>query len=822
MENFPIELLTKIFGFLHPIYDRLARFSVVCHRWKEIIQKTSSLWEHIHLKPLQLTEKEKNIVFRCLREYDAFIKCLRVASLDVVFGDGFWFFIHRVTLEMTNLACLDIPTFPWNLEQFMAFRSAENLKELNLYGFWDLSDIQWTQNYSQPVSLINPGHLQLVKVRCTKLEVLKLSINMLRLPEEALIEFLNGLNLKELQISAYNGSEVNIPINRSSLKLLRCLLSSNYVSIITKLDLRYISIGHKELRLILKLLKSLRYLKLCFLDIHRCMTGYQYLASDSLEYFELDELPAKNIMRLKCSMPKLRYLMIIGCSNLKSLQVVSSMLEQLFLSLLANLQSLHVTSTTLKHFEVANCGSLTSKTIDKVLQHNRRIERCTIRGHLVNFQFSQMEAGGVLTELCLWITDFCKLQRIHVHCPTLKSFMCNHHNSDGELSIPTPDSCIDVQCNDLLDAYISVPQINSIDIKCKTITQLLLNVGEQKLYMLCCTVRVSAEKRLKTFCANKCIFTRVEINAEKVDNLDFNKCRIKGELKLDGNCIDMISMRNVIQSQENIDLIARCDEIRKVNLRECDTLCTVTVFPDETHLYDTSQIEHTELQTLQVPSSDSYSYNIHGNVSGTEREEAVLDIITSRVDVAGSTMKEVVKTIATLNCPCFRGLMLHTKKNKSTTTPSSEPLDSASCHKQHPRTCAEIQEVDSAFNNSGGSSEVPEVEMYSEVLNLNLVDCNSGSSLVLQGCEDCLAEEKEHSTNEEDLQDNHQGKIKQKGGYESVNRFVSLTEDHTGDTSCSTSVIYTKEQIKDELDTPSNDQHMQCETCADFDATTVT
>ncbi len=797
MKQFPIELLTQIFGFLHPVYDRLARFSVVCHRWKEIIQKTSSLWEHIHLKPLQLTEKEKNIVFRCLREYDEFIKCLRVASLDVVFGSDFWFFVQRVTLEMTNLTCLDIPTFPWNLEQFVAFRSAENLKELNLYGFWDLSNTQWTQNFGQPVSLINQGHLQLIKVRCTQLEVLKLSINMLRLPEQALVEFLNDLNLKELQISAYNSSEANIPMNRNSLKLLRCLLSPKYISKITKLDLRYISIGHKELRLLLNLLKSLRYLKLCFLVIHRCMTGYQYLDSKSLEHFTLDDLPAKNIVRLKCSMPKLRSLSISGCANLKSLQVVSSMLEQLFLNFLANLQSLHVTSTTLKHFEVANCQSLTSETIEKVLQHNRRIERCTVRGHLVNFQFSQMEAGGVLTELCLWITDFCKLEHIQVHCPTLKSLMCNHHNLREEFPITIPESCIDVRCNVLLDAYISLPRINSIDIKCKAIKHLMFNVGQQKLDMPCSFVRVSAEKRLRTFCANNCIFTRVEINAEEIDNLDFNKCIINGEITLDSNCIDMICMRNV--TQENIDLIARCDEIRRVFLRGCDTLCTVKVFQDEKQLYDdTSQIEHVQVQNLQMPLSDSY--NIHGDVIRTEEEVEDLNITNSRV---GSKVKKVVQTVATLNCPCFHGLlMLYRNKNTSKAKPS-EHQDSSSCNAQHPGTSAEIQEDDLVFNSE--VSLISKVEVTSEVFDINPVVVKLESSLVVHGSEYCIGEKNECSTSQKGLKENQQEDCKQIAdtpACESVNKCVSLTnqvcKDNTENTSCSTNTISTDKQISDD------------------------
>ena len=688
MENLPNELLSAIFGFLHPVYNGMARFSAVCHRWNEVIHQTPSLWEHIHLKLEQLTKREKRIVFRCLRKFEVFIRCLRVPVLDVVFGYDFRFFIRLVTLEMTNITCLDVPTFPWNLEQFVALKSAENLKELNLYGFWDLSDIQWTQSYSQPVSLINQGHLQLLKVRCAKLEVLKLSVNMIRSSEKALMDFLNALKLKELHISAYNSDDTNVQINRNGVKLLKCLLSSRYVSIVSKLDLQYVSIGHKELRLLLKVLSSLRFLKLRFLDVYRCMTGYQYLQSKSLEHFELHNLPAKNIVNLKCSMPKLRRFMLSGCSSLRSLQVISCVLQRLFLNFLASLQSLYVTSTTLKFLEVGNCESLTSETIHTVLQSNERIQHCTIRGHLTNFQLSRTEASCVLTELRLWIANVWKVQRIQVHCPTLKSFMCNNHDPDAEFSLPAREpACVDLRCNDLLDAFIGLPRITSIDIRCKTIAHLLLNVGQQKLEMPCSVIRIEAEDNLKTFGAHKCIFNRIEIKAKKIDNLDFHRCRIKGALKMEVGLTDVICMRNLVESQINVDLIAQCSEIKKLILQECESLCTVTVFPDEKHLY----------KSFMKSSTDSFI--VHNNCCYQEGQEIERQGICS-------TLKNPVDTVSTSHCPCFLGL----RSFRTTETPS-ELQGSASCNELVSRgTSTAIQKVKLVLS-SEDYSELPRREI---------------------------------------------------------------------------------------------------------------
>ena len=80
MENLPNEVLLTIFGFVHPVYDVIVRISPVCHRWNEIIHKTPSLWEHFHPQLAELTKREREIAFRCLRKFNTFIKCIRVPA----------------------------------------------------------------------------------------------------------------------------------------------------------------------------------------------------------------------------------------------------------------------------------------------------------------------------------------------------------------------------------------------------------------------------------------------------------------------------------------------------------------------------------------------------------------------------------------------------------------------------------------------------------------------------------------------------------------------------------------------------------------------
>lgn len=141
---------------------------------------------------------------------------------------------------------------------------------------------------------------------------------------------------------------------------------------------------------------------------------------------------------------------------------------------------------------------------------------------------------------------------------------------------------------------------------------------------------------------------RVEIKAGKIDNLNFQGCRIKGVLKLEGGLIDELCMKKLMETQINVDLILRCDEMNKFILQECRSLSIVTIFPDEIHL----------LKSLVKITSDSYVVP-DTNYSYEESQELKGQGIFSNV-------MSPIKMISTSNCPRFTGLRLyHTKGTSS-------------------------------------------------------------------------------------------------------------------------------------------------------------
>ena len=103
-----------------------------------------------------------------------------------------------------------------------------------------------------------------------------------------------------------------------------------------------------------------------------------------------------------------------------------------------------------------------------------------------------------------------------------------------------------------------------------------------------------------------------------------------------------------METQINVDLILRCDEMNKFILQECRSLSIVSIFPDEIHL----------LKSLVKITSDSYVVP-DTNYSYEESQELKGQGIFSNV-------MSPIKMISTSNCPRFTGLRLyHTKGTPS-------------------------------------------------------------------------------------------------------------------------------------------------------------
>ncbi|XP_078361029.1 uncharacterized protein LOC144645351 [Oculina patagonica] len=206
MDSLPNEVLAHIFAFFHPVYDNLARLSVVCKRWKDVIENTPSLWKCIHFTrayPLCVTEyaKYRDVLRQCLIKFGHYITCLRDHPITRTFTDPY---LRELLSHLPSLTCLDVPLLEWDPRFLQTLQCASILEELNLTEYLrsEPPEIQWL--FQQPESLeknfITPQHLQMVLLRFPRLKVLKLALDSIAFPPSTLIAFLDKVNLTELDV----------------------------------------------------------------------------------------------------------------------------------------------------------------------------------------------------------------------------------------------------------------------------------------------------------------------------------------------------------------------------------------------------------------------------------------------------------------------------------------------------------------------------------------------------------------------------------------------------------------------------------------------
>lgn len=168
MEALPNELLAHILAFLHPIYDNLARLSLVCKRWKDVTEETPSLWKCIHFTrayPLCITEnaRHRDVLWHCLLKFGRYVTCLRGRPITRTFTDPS---LRNLLFRLTSLTCLDVPLLEWDPRFLQNLQCASTLEEMNLTEYLrsEPPEIQW--HFQQPDSLqkkfITPQHLQMV------------------------------------------------------------------------------------------------------------------------------------------------------------------------------------------------------------------------------------------------------------------------------------------------------------------------------------------------------------------------------------------------------------------------------------------------------------------------------------------------------------------------------------------------------------------------------------------------------------------------------------------------------------------------------------
>ena len=543
MEALPNELLAHILAFLHPIYDNLARLSLVCKRWKDVTEETPSLWKCIHFTrayPLCITEnaRHRDVLRHCLLKFGRYVTCLRDHPITRTFTDPS---LQNLLFRLTSLTCLDVPLLEWDPRFLQNLQCASTLEEMNLTEYLrsEPPEIQWL--FQQPDSLekkfITPQHLQMVLLKFPRLKVLKLALDSIAFPPSTLISFLNKVNLRKLELSGF-GLIPTLPphiIHNRDMCLKTIASSQRLASVVTRLELRTCPLffTSDHLRIMLKLMKSLCHLFVGAGMVHRDRKSLLSIESASLVTLGLDGLSTLRMQCLRCNTPSLRDFQLANCLDLTAVFVYSRTLESMCLRNLSSLHNLKSTSTRLSHLELVSCSAMPITILRNFLRGHQTVKKLSIIGKLTGLTLY----GCICPNLKVLNILLCQVPRlgsIKIDCPTLEYFLCDVYRrgpftADDFPGFPGDRSTcsIFIRGRKLERVSINLPTATAIGVKCEELRHLSVTMGEKasdRKAPLDFEVIADTVSSVRT---TNCKFSRYHLHSTRIGKIALQLCEME-------------------------------------------------------------------------------------------------------------------------------------------------------------------------------------------------------------------------------------------------------------------------------------------------------
>ena len=597
MDALPNELLAQILAFFHPVYDNLARLSLVCKRWKDVIENTPSLWKCIHFTrayPFCVTEyaRHRDALRHCLLKFGHYVTCLRDHPITRTFTDPS---LRELLSRLTSLTCLDVPLLEWDPGFLQTLQCANVLEELNLTEYLrsEPPEIQWL--FQQPETLeknfITPQHLQMVILRFPRLKVLKLALDSIAFPPSTLIAFLDKVNLTKLELSGF-GLIPSLPphiIHNRDMCLKTIASSQRLAAVVTRLELRTCPLffTSDHLRIMLKLMKTLRHLFVGAGMVHRDRKSLLSVESASLLTLGLDGLSTLRMQCLRCNTPALKEFQLANCLDLTALFVNSKSLESMCLRNLSNFHNLKCTSTRLNHLELVACPAMPITTLRNFLKGHQTIKKLSIIGELTGLTLY----GAMCPQLRVLNLLLCQAPRlgsIKIDCPTLENFLCDVYRrgpvtADEFCGFPQDRSmcAIFIRSRKLERVSINLPNATAIAVKCEELKHLSVTMGEtpnDSKAALDFEVIAGTISFIRT---TNCKFSRFHLQASRIGKIGLQLCEMEGDksiprLDVEAKAIDKLVLDNCHHLQ-CAELRVKPDRIAHVSFSECNNLRNIVL-----------------------------------------------------------------------------------------------------------------------------------------------------------------------------------------------------------------------------------------------------
>ena len=597
MESLPNELLAHILAFLHPVYDNLAKLSLVNKRWTEVIEKTPSLWKCVHFTrayPLCVTEtaKHRESLRHCLTKFGGYVKCLRDHPITRTFTEPS---LHQLLPHLRNLTCLDVPLLEWDPRFLQTLQCDGKLEELNLTAYLRSEPPEIQRLFQPPDSLdkhyLTLNHLQLILLRFPRLRVLKVALDSLAFPPSTLLAFLDKVNLKRLELSGFGIIPALAPhvIHNRDLCLKTIASSQRHAALVSRLELRtcpmFFTTDH--LRVMLKLMKSLRYLFVGAGMIHRDRKSLLSIESDSLQTLALDGLSTLRMQCLRCDTPKLREFQLANCFDLTTLHVFSKVLESICLRHLPNFHNLQSRSDHLSHLELVSCAVMPMTALRNFLKVNQKVKKLSIIGEITGLTLY----GSMCSHLRVLNILLCQVPRlgsIKVDCPTLEFFLCDMYRRGPIAAEVFPgfpqdrSTCsIFLRSRKLDRVSINLPNATAISVKCCELGQLCVTMGEMasdKKESLDFEVIAGNASLIRT---TNCKFSRYHLSSPRIGKIEVQLCEMDGKdslprLEVQTKSIERLALDNC-HNLECAELRVRSERIAHVSFSECHNLRNIVM-----------------------------------------------------------------------------------------------------------------------------------------------------------------------------------------------------------------------------------------------------
>ena len=130
----PHELCARIFGYLHPVADRLPLLALVCKKWRRLLQTTSSLWRSLYIDPSRYDYDHFHAMAVLVRLYGQHVQSLVWNENAPVYESMF-----ALIPSLLNLKCLRLPVL-WTSVVLHRLSPLVNLEQIDINGGFEISD----------------------------------------------------------------------------------------------------------------------------------------------------------------------------------------------------------------------------------------------------------------------------------------------------------------------------------------------------------------------------------------------------------------------------------------------------------------------------------------------------------------------------------------------------------------------------------------------------------------------------------------------------------------------------------------------------------